>query len=163
MLFLSLDCINKIFIRHHLIKILLLSYSITRPHDFVQHFIHRLALLISVYMKTCSLQYLETYYNRPGLLRCVIYHCYEHTLVYGNDLQNDIIDYLLDGPEYQCHSYSHPYELPYYDGIGNNFPGGLFKCVRSVFLFGQGPFEQESIVPKSSNFVLMIVLSLLNV
>lgn len=134
--------------------------------------------------------------------------CIEHTLVHGNDLQNDIIhnlsrlnrfhfnirsifsshdlidlsnesllktfvnlannritsyiDHLPDGPEYQCHAYSHPYELPYYDGIGNNFPGGLFKCVRSVFLFGQGPFEHEFFLEIARSFPFVEKISICN-
>jgi hypothetical protein len=43
----------------------------------------------------------------------------------------------------QCHIYSYPYQLKHYDNITNNFPGGIFECVRVVSLFDERPFEHE--------------------
>jgi hypothetical protein len=42
--------------------------------------------------------------------------------------------------------YSYPYTLTYYDDISNNFPGGLFKCVREISLFDERSFEHEFFV-----------------
>jgi hypothetical protein len=43
----------------------------------------------------------------------------------------------------QCHIYSYPYTCKKYNNITNNFPGGLFKCVREILLYDERPFEYE--------------------
>ncbi|CAF1346021.1 unnamed protein product [Rotaria sordida] len=52
----------------------------------------------------------------------------------------------------QCHVYSYPYQLEYYDIITNNFLDGIFKCVRKILLFDEYPFEHEFIFQISKSF-----------
>ena len=53
------------------------------------------------------------------------------------------VDYFQDVNIGQCHIYSYPYKVKYYEYITNNFPGGLFKYVREVSLYDEHPFEHE--------------------
>jgi hypothetical protein len=39
--------------------------------------------------------------------------------------------------------FSYPYVWNYYRDITNQFPDGLFTCVREVSLFDERPFEHE--------------------
>ncbi|CAF4684620.1 unnamed protein product, partial [Rotaria sp. Silwood2] len=43
----------------------------------------------------------------------------------------------------ECHIYSYPYKFNVYKNITNNFPGGLYKCVREMSLMDERPFEHE--------------------
>ncbi|CAF4194721.1 unnamed protein product [Rotaria sordida] len=40
-----------------------------------------------------------------------------------------------------CHIYLYPDQLKYYYTVTNNFPGGLFTCVRKISLYDEHPFE----------------------
>jgi hypothetical protein len=53
------------------------------------------------------------------------------------------VDYFRDAEEGRCHIYSYPSFMPYYGGISNNFPDGLFKYVRTLSLYDEHPFEHE--------------------
>ncbi|CAF3067977.1 unnamed protein product [Rotaria sp. Silwood2] len=53
------------------------------------------------------------------------------------------VDYSQNKKAGQCHIYSLPYTTKYYKNITNNFPGGLFKCVREISLCDEHPFEHE--------------------
>jgi hypothetical protein len=72
------------------------------------------------------------------------------------------VDYFPNERSGQCHFYSYPYTLTYYEYITNNFPGGLFKCVREVSLFDESPFEHEFFVRISHAFPLLKNLSVIN-
>lgn len=63
----------------------------------------------------------------------------------------------------QCHIYTYPYQLAHYHSISNNFPSGLFKCVREVLLFNEHPFEHEFFLKIQKSFPLMKKLSIHNV
>jgi len=68
----------------------------------------------------------------------------QHTLADLTDVQVvSYVDYFPWEGSGQCHFYSYPYTLRYYDNITNSFQGGLFKCVRNVSLFDERPFEHE--------------------
>ncbi|CAF1458841.1 unnamed protein product [Rotaria sordida] len=79
----------------------------------------------------------------------------------GNEIISSI-DYFLDANKCHCHVYSYPYTLTYYDDITNNFPGGLFKCVREVSLFDERPFEHEFFLQIAQSFPFMETLTLNN-
>jgi hypothetical protein len=49
-----------------------------------------------------------------------------------------------------------------YDNISNNFPGGLFQCVRTISLFDERPFEHEFFVKLSQAFPFLRILRLEN-
>ncbi|CAF3014515.1 unnamed protein product [Rotaria sp. Silwood2] len=62
----------------------------------------------------------------------------------------------------ECHIYSYPYTLRHYYYIRNNFPGGLFKCVRQVSLYDEHPFKHEFFIRIQKSFPLMKKLTLYN-
>lgn len=85
----------------------------------------------------------------------------QHTFVgLGDNQVISYIDYLsIYG---QCHYFSYPYVLKYYDDITNKFPDGLFKCVREVSLLDQRPFEYEFFIRIAKAFPLLEKLSVSN-
>ena len=62
----------------------------------------------------------------------------------------------------QCHVYSFPFTMRCYEHLANNFPGGLFKCVREVSLYDEEPFEHEFFLRIAQAFPLMKKLTLNN-
>ncbi|CAF3595393.1 unnamed protein product [Rotaria sp. Silwood1] len=72
------------------------------------------------------------------------------------------VDYFIKRRSAQCHFYSYPYTLRYYDNITNSFRGGLFKCVNQVSLFDDRPFEHEFFIRIAQSFPLMKDLSVIN-
>jgi hypothetical protein len=72
------------------------------------------------------------------------------------------VDYFSAAEEGHCHIYSYPYKLKSYEKITNNFPGGLFKCVREVSLFDERPFEYEFFLRITQSFLLLENLSVIN-
>ncbi|CAF2725803.1 unnamed protein product [Rotaria sp. Silwood2] len=72
------------------------------------------------------------------------------------------VDYFLKERSAQCHFYSYPYTLRYYDNITNSFRSGLFKCVTQVSLFDDRPFEHEFFIRIAQSFPLMKDLSVIN-
>jgi hypothetical protein len=78
---------------------------------------------------------------------------------------NPIISYVDCFPEAkqsQCHIYSYPSLVEYYDEITNNFPGGLFTNVSHVSLFDEHPFEHDFFVRIQKSFPLIERLSVSN-
>ncbi|CAF2983243.1 unnamed protein product [Rotaria sp. Silwood2] len=61
-----------------------------------------------------------------------------------------------------CHIYSYPYTSQFYHNITNGFPGGLFKCVRTISLRDEHPFEHEFFLRINQSFPLIKKLSLHN-
>jgi hypothetical protein len=87
----------------------------------------------------------------------------QQTLINFKD--NEIIscvDYFPKEIIGQCHIYSCPYTLESYNNITNNFPGGLFKCVREISLFDERPFEHEFFIQIAQSFPLMEKFTLTN-
>ncbi|CAF4536515.1 unnamed protein product, partial [Rotaria sp. Silwood2] len=72
------------------------------------------------------------------------------------------VDYFSQTELLYCHVYSYPYIWTFYHNIGNNFPGGLFKCVRQISLCDERPFEHEFFLRISQSFPLMKKLSVSN-
>ncbi|CAF1450628.1 unnamed protein product [Rotaria sp. Silwood1] len=72
------------------------------------------------------------------------------------------IDYFPKIHEFQCHIYSYPYTLNYYESITNNFPGGLFTCVHHISLFDERPFEHEFFLQIAKSFPFIKDLRLCN-
>ncbi|CAF4584950.1 unnamed protein product, partial [Rotaria sp. Silwood2] len=72
------------------------------------------------------------------------------------------VDYFSNRKEGQCHTYSYPYEAKCYESITNNFPGGLFKCVRKVSLYDERPFEYEFFLKIAKSFPFMRKLTVNN-
>ncbi len=72
------------------------------------------------------------------------------------------VDYYENKTYGQCHIYSYPYTMKYYENITNNFPGGLFKSVREISLIDQRPFEKEFFLRISQSFPFLKILVLKN-
>ncbi|CAF3368229.1 unnamed protein product [Rotaria sp. Silwood1] len=72
------------------------------------------------------------------------------------------VDYFLEKKMGQCHVFSYPSEMPYYQNITNNFPGGLYEYVRFISLYDEYPFEHEFFIKISQSFPFMEKLSLIN-
>ena len=72
------------------------------------------------------------------------------------------IDYFQEEQHSQCHIYSYPYQLKYYNNITNNFPGGIFPCVRNISLFDEHSFEHEFFVQIAQSFPFLEKLTLDN-
>ncbi|CAF1557097.1 unnamed protein product, partial [Rotaria sp. Silwood1] len=73
---------------------------------------------------------------------------FNNKIVYG-------VDYFPKANYGQCHIYSYPYKLNYYDNITNNFPDGIFTCVRKMSLFDEHPFEHEFFLRLAQSFPLI--------
>ncbi|CAF2668538.1 unnamed protein product [Rotaria sp. Silwood2] len=99
----------------------------------------------------------------------------------GNDLKKNIINRLpqlnvftldirsltfinnqIEKKKGQCHVFSYPSEMPYYQKITNNFPGGLYQYVRFISLYDEYSFEHEFFIKISQLFPFMEKLSLIN-
>ncbi|CAF3637389.1 unnamed protein product [Rotaria sp. Silwood1] len=62
------------------------------------------------------------------------------------------VNYFSKADEFHCHIYSYPYTLAYYNDITNSFPGGLFKCIREVYLFDEPSFEYDFFLQIAQSF-----------
>ena len=78
------------------------------------------------------------------------------------DKQIHYVDYFPKAKEARCHIYSYPYKLNHYKNVTNNFPGGIFQCVRKVSLFDERPFEHEFFLRIQKSFPLMEELIVVN-
>ncbi|CAF2857008.1 unnamed protein product [Rotaria sp. Silwood2] len=89
---------------------------------------------------------------------------------YSNLCQLDFVSIQWEGLERlfdeenfaRCHYYSYPYTMKNYDKISNNFPGGLFKCVRQISLFDEHPFQHDFFIKISQAFPFLQKLTLEN-
>jgi hypothetical protein len=61
-----------------------------------------------------------------------------------------------------CHVYSYPYTWNFYHNITNDFSGGLFKCVRTISLRDERPFEHDFLFLIAKSFPFITKLSLQN-
>jgi hypothetical protein len=72
------------------------------------------------------------------------------------------VDYSLESNLFYCHVYSYPYTWTFYNNITNNFPGGLFKCVREISLNDERPFAHGFLLRIAESFPFIKKLSLIN-
>ena len=78
-----------------------------------------------------------------------------------NEIISDV-DYFPSERKGQCHIYTYPHEMIFYDGISNHFPGGIFKYVRQVMLFDERPFNQTFFLRISRAFPFLKDLAVKN-
>ncbi|CAF3501521.1 unnamed protein product [Rotaria sp. Silwood1] len=87
----------------------------------------------------------------------------QHTF---RDLKDDqVISYIDHFEEREwslCHIYLYPEKLRYYYIVTNNFPGGLFTCVREITLKEEHPFEHEFFLRIAQSFPFITFLSIEN-
>jgi hypothetical protein len=72
------------------------------------------------------------------------------------------MDYFLNRKECQCHVYTYPSQMSYYQYIPNQFPGGYYPYVRVVSLYDEHPFEHEFFLQIAQSFPFMEKLVLIN-
>ncbi|CAF3943378.1 unnamed protein product [Rotaria magnacalcarata] len=72
------------------------------------------------------------------------------------------VDYFPEAKESQCHIYSYPSFIQYYNNITNNFPGGLFKYVRVISLYDEYPFGHEFFIRIQKSFPFIEELTVIN-
>ncbi|CAF2173617.1 unnamed protein product [Rotaria magnacalcarata] len=101
--------------------------------------------------------------HSPNLMNLASNEYIQHTFkdFKYNQISSCIGYYQERGYSY-CHIYSYPYRMHYYFNITNNFPGGLFQCVRKVSLYDEQPFEYEFFLQIAQSFPFMKDLSIIN-
>ncbi|CAF3696983.1 unnamed protein product [Rotaria sp. Silwood1] len=72
------------------------------------------------------------------------------------------VDYFQKGNLFHYQIYSYPYKWTFYDNITNNFPGGLYRCVREISLFDEHPFKHEFFCRITQSFPYLEKLRLHN-
>jgi hypothetical protein len=72
------------------------------------------------------------------------------------------VDYFPKKNIDQCHFYSYPYTMNFYENITNNFPGELFKCVQRIFLFDEHSFQHGFLLKISKAFLFLKELPIEN-
>jgi hypothetical protein len=124
-------------------------------NDLKLNIINRMQLLNELRFNICSFSHFYNKINLPS----------------NEDIQHTFKDFknkqIISSTDYfqgiklgqikysQCYIYLYPYKLKDYNNITNNFPGGLFRCVRKVSLFDEHPFEHEFFLRISQSFPLL--------
>lgn len=72
------------------------------------------------------------------------------------------VNYFFETNNGQCHIYSYPFTMTIYENLANNFPNGLFTCVREVSLYDEYPFEYKFFLQVAQSFPLMEILTITN-
>jgi len=72
------------------------------------------------------------------------------------------MDHFLHRQECQCHAYTYPSQMSFYQYISNQFPGGYYPYVRVVSLYDEYPFEHEFFLQIARSFPFVEKLILIN-
>jgi hypothetical protein len=72
------------------------------------------------------------------------------------------VDYFSNNKSGHCHIYTYPYTMIHYENITNNFSGGLFKCVQTLRLFDEHPFEHTFFMRIAQAFPFLKYLTVSN-
>jgi hypothetical protein len=130
-------------------------------------------LLDSNYLKTNIINHMPRLKQFTFNIRSFSYSKDQIYLLSNEDIQNifknfndnqiiSCIDYFPQKEYHQYHIYSYPYKLEHYNDITNNFPSGIFTCVREVSLFDERPFEHDFFLQIAQSFPLMKILVVKN-
>ncbi len=128
-------------------------------HNLTQNIINHMPLLN---MFTFNIHSLTNFYN-PNNIPSNEY-IQETFRDFPNKQILSDVDYFQETGYSQCHIYSYPYpcQVRYYNGITNNFPGGIFQWVREVSLHDERPFEHEFFLRISQSFPFVNTLTIHN-
>ncbi|CAF2108133.1 unnamed protein product [Rotaria magnacalcarata] len=74
---------------------------------------------------------------------------------FKNNQITSYINYFAESKKGRCQINSYPVIMRRREVIANNFPDGIFKCVRQVALFDERPFEHEFFLRLQKAFPLM--------
>ncbi|CAF4520178.1 unnamed protein product, partial [Rotaria sp. Silwood2] len=124
-------------------------------------------------LKTNIIDYLLQLNTFTFNIRSINYDLNQTSLPSNEDIQqtfkdfkyNQVIscvDYFEKWKYSQCLIFSYPYKWKYYNDITNTFPGGLFKCVQTVSLLDDRPFEHEFFFQIAQSFPLLKKLKVSN-
>lgn len=69
-------------------------------------------------------------------IQCTLTNC-------SNDRIQCYVDSFHNERKGQCHIYTYPHQMTFYDGISNHFPGGVFQHVQHAMLFDERPFDHN--------------------
>ena len=72
------------------------------------------------------------------------------------------VDYFPEENFGQCHCYTSPYRMVFYEFITNHFPGGLFPSVREISLFDERPYEHRFFLQLLKSFPSLRKLTISN-
>ncbi|CAF0886671.1 unnamed protein product [Rotaria sp. Silwood1] len=72
------------------------------------------------------------------------------------------MDHFRKRKECQCHVYTYPSQMSYYQYLSNQFPGGYYSYVRFVSLYDEYPFEHEFFLQIAQSFLFIEKLVLIN-
>ena len=132
------------------------SESIIDGNALTEYFLNKLPRLNKFTCNIGSMIPLDYQFNLPSN------EDYKNTFKNFNDLVISNIYRFSKRKVLYSHVYSHPYRWTFYHNITNNFPGGLFKCVRVVSLYDEHPFEYQFFLRISKSFPFMKKLILRN-
>ena len=122
-----------------------------------KYIFNRMPQLNTFTFHICSLMFIKNQMNFPSkedIQRT--FHDFQNTKIIS------YMDYFQEKRLAQCHVHSYPSKTKYYQRITNQFPGGLYQCVRFITLYDQYPFEHEFFIRISQSFPLLQTLSLIN-
>ncbi|CAF3133663.1 unnamed protein product [Rotaria sp. Silwood2] len=74
---------------------------------------------------------------------------------FKNNQITSYINYFSESKKGKCQIYSYPVTIRRDEFIANNFPDGIFKCVRQVSLFDERSFEHEFFLRLQKAFPFM--------
>ncbi|CAF2392403.1 unnamed protein product [Rotaria sp. Silwood2] len=87
---------------------------------------------------------------------------YKNTFKNFNNLMVSNVYHFSKMKFFYSHIYSYPYRWTCYQYIKNDFPGGLFKCVHTISLCDECPFEHDFFLRILKSFPFIKKLSLYN-
>lgn len=107
--------------------------------------------------------YIDSSINTDDKLNLPLKEDIQYTFIdFPNNNIISYVDYFAESQEAQCHIYSYPSLMEYFNCITNNFPGGLYNYVREVSLVDEQSFEHEFFHRIQKSFPYMEKLSVCN-
>ncbi|CAF2919891.1 unnamed protein product [Rotaria sp. Silwood2] len=96
-------------------------------------------------LESCSIERVNDATNYPNL----------NALGLHNVQQEMDTSFFTEEKKGKCQIYSYPVTMRRHEVIANNFPDGIFKCVREVSLFDERPFEYRFFLRLQKAFPFM--------
>ncbi|CAF4669750.1 unnamed protein product, partial [Rotaria sp. Silwood2] len=126
-------------------------------NELKQNIINHMPRLERFEFYICSAIYLRNQIYLPS--KEDIQHTFRD---FKDDQVISYVDYFQEESYSLCHIYLYPGQLKYYHTVTNNFPGGLFTCVREISLYDERPFEHEFFLRIAESFPILKKLHLKN-
>ncbi|CAF4492051.1 unnamed protein product [Rotaria sp. Silwood2] len=126
-------------------------------NELKQNIINHMPRLERFEFYICSAIYLRNQIYLPS--KEDIQHTFRD---FKDDQVISYVDYFQEESYSLCHIYLYPGQLKYYHTVTNNFPGGLFTCVREISLYDERPFEHEFFLRIAESFPILKIFDLKN-